>query len=101
MYIGKHQGAPFKENIEEDRIHIPENYAGNAFCVEKQEEPIACTCDDGAVTELCHDMHKKAGCFKADSLFSTDALLVLLAILLFGSEESNELSIILLLLLLF
>ena len=105
MYIGKHRGATDSDAQRETKpIHIPENYAGNAFVIEEQEEAKD-TCqacgNETAPLHLQEAKSKKQPYFKADGLFSTDTLLVLLAILLFGNEENGELPIILLLLLLF
>lgn len=105
MYIGKHHGSSEQgEGREAKPIHIPENYAGNAFVIEeKEEEKVAPqTCFTEAMAPFKQEQStKKEGYFGADSLFSTDTLLVLLAILLFGKEENGEIAIILLLLLLF
>ncbi len=105
MYIGKHRGAPDSDAPHEPKpIHIPENYAGNAFVIEEredvQEQCQACESETVPLS-LQESKAKKQSYFKADGLFSTDTLLVLLAILLFGNEENGELPIILLLLLLF
>ena len=105
MYIGKHRGATDSEAQRETKpIHIPENYAGNAFVIEEQDEAKdTCQACESETTPLPlqEAKSKKQSYFKADGLFSTDTLLVLLAILLFGNEENGELPIILLLLLLF
>ncbi|MBE6568309.1 MAG: hypothetical protein E7657_06595 [Ruminococcaceae bacterium] len=105
MYIGKHRGATDSEAPRETKpIHIPENYAGNAFVIEEQDEAKdTCQACKSETTPLPlqEAKSKKQSYFKADGLFSTDTLLVLLAILLFGNEENGELPIILLLLLLF
>lgn len=107
MYIGKNRGPFDNGDKGETPIHIPENYAGNAFSPRNIEEPVIETseCNTACTTEHIPnplpDTRKKGGCFKAENLFSTDILLVLLAILLFGNEENGELPIILLLLLLF
>ncbi|MBE6655345.1 MAG: hypothetical protein E7609_00545 [Ruminococcaceae bacterium] len=109
MYIGKH-AAPAENEDEHARkpIHIPENYAGNAFSSVQeadsnavfQEEPKA----NARHLPMCIEepSHERTGpFFKLDRLFSSDTLLILLAILLAGSEDGGELAVILLLLLLF
>ena len=105
MYIGKHRGATDSDAQRETKpIHIPENYAGNAFVIEEQDgaKDTCQACEnETAPLSLQESKAKKQSYFKADGLFSTDTLLVLLAILLFGNEENGELPIILLLLLLF
>ena len=95
MYIGKHRGCA--EEPEEKAIHIPENYAGTAFAPERVEEYVSeellpCKCDAHEENATYH---------KADRDFSIDALLILLAFLLLGSEDGGEIAIILLLLLFF
>ena len=107
MYIGKHHGTLDKGSDNEEPIHIPENYAGNAFSPRHAEtktiEEAACkeTCVAEAPPSLAKETRKSGSYLKAENIFSTDTLLVLLAILLFGNDESGELPIILLLLLLF
>ena len=95
MYIGKHRGT--QEECEEKTIHIPENYAGTAFSHEPSdvcvpEELLPCECEEAKENKTYS---------KADRDFSIDALLILLAFLLLGSEDGGEIAIILLLLLFF
>ena len=106
MYIGKHTGDGKDPLVKEQAaLHIPENYAGTAFVAKKEceqeedamppKEPcIECACSASNRGD-CHALSHM------DRLFSTDTLLIFLAILLFGSEGGEELSLILLLLLLF
>ena len=113
MYIGKHR-TPKNELedtvVERTPIHIPENYAGNAFSAKIDAE----TCDEDAPKKedvhendaylpACIETEKEKKSFppRLDRLFSGDTLLILLAILLAGSEDGGEISLILLLLLLF
>ena len=116
MYIGKNKGE-IRANVK-DVIHIPENYAGNAFsqkdilveeappCEEKilgtKEETAECSFQKEE--EICAYIPSEAPrskpCLKLDKLFSADALLILLAVLFLGTDE-EEIALILLLLLLF
>ena len=108
MYIGKH--AAHTEGEEERMrapIHIPENYAGNAFSAAAEEHS---DCPQEEMKEasarhlpMCIELpHERTGPFpRLEKLFSSDTLLILLAILLAGSEDGGELAVILLLLLLF
>ena len=113
MYIGKHR-TPQKEWEAEDmrrHIHIPENYAGNAFPPEGEEkvsdeemrEESPPFDERGKHLPMCIEAPKEGKGFfpRLDRLFSSDTLLILLAILLSGSEDGGELAVILLLLLLF
>ena len=111
MYVGRYRGTSGAEAPKEKRsIHIPENYAGNVFTTENVASAVEA---DHEQTEACmaetypipsahtHSEEKGRGFLQAERFFSSDTLLVFLAILLFGHEDGNELSIILLLLLLF
>ena len=113
MYIGKHR-TPKKESQDADppraSLHIPENYAGNAFSASNKEEMMESIPETEEEHEkeikylpTCLDTHSERTSFlpKLDRLFSGDTLLILLAILLAGNEDSGELAVILLLLLLF
>ena len=113
MYIGKHRASPKELEdtvVERTPIHIPENYAGNAFSTEIEVE----TCDEAvskkedvhendAYLPACVETQKEKKSFtpRLDRLFSGDTLLILRAILLAGSEDGGEISLLLLLLLLF
>lgn len=109
MYIGRHREASLFGEKGEGGIHLPENYAGNAFSTERKQEEKAHAAEPCAVQSeedtacLCEETEGGTGGLfpKIDRLFSGDALLILLAILLSGSEEGGELAVILLLLLLF
>ena len=95
MYIGKHRGT--QEEGEEKRIHIPENYAGTAFA----QEPIDACAPEELLPCKREEAKENRTYSKADRDFSIDALLILLAFLLLGSEDGGEIAIILLLLLFF
>ena len=95
MYIGKHKGN--LEGTEEKTIHIPENYAGTAFSSVPQEECIS----QELLPCKCEEPKESKTYSKAECTIPADALLILLAILLFGSEDGNELALVLLLLLFF
>ena len=111
MYIGRHREASLLGERGEGGIHLPENYAGNAFSTERErneQEEVHATESCAAQSEedtacLCEEKEGDSGGLlpKIDRLFSSDALLILLAILLSGSDEGGELAVILLLLLLF
>lgn len=110
MYIGHHRERP-GDGEERDGIRIPENYAGNAFTAppaseEENEAPTEmheeATAEAIALPMPLPRARGKSGFFpRLDKLFSSDALLIILAILLSGDGEGEELSILLLLLLLF
>lgn len=103
MYIGKHRGR------ESDPIHIPENYAGSAFCereetLEEETHHSADAKEDmPCLLPACKQEEDRHGGFLPhfEKLFSSDALLILLAIMLSKDEDGGELAMILLLLLLF
>lgn len=108
MYIGKHKGRG--KSPSGDEIHIPENYAGNAFSDVKESEETQIPDSEEAHEELpcmlpaCKSEHtsEHSGFLPHfDKLFSSDALLILLALLLSRDEDGGELAMILLLLLLF
>ncbi|MBQ9736551.1 MAG: hypothetical protein IJV96_07195 [Clostridia bacterium] len=121
MYIGRHPRPLTGSTVTEEGVSIPENYAGNAFF-----EPPAATEEErsappteneqkdaveGAVaavapTERRETVGTERSFFekllpRAEHLFSSDALLVFLAVLLAQSENDSDLSILLFLLLLF
>ena len=109
MYIGKH-ASPAEAEDEHLRkpIHIPENYAGNAFSAVPDEKSCESAENEAPKTNARHlpmciepTQERLRPFFKLDRLFSSDTLLILLAILLANSEDGGELSAILLLLLLF
>lgn len=115
MYIGKHREPRTETDTAVDSIpvSIPENYHGSAFSKEpteeapplvksaEREEQESCPTKALPVSIQAPPRKESAQPFRLDKLFSSDALLILLAILLSGSEESGELAVILLLLLLF
>ena len=110
MYIGKHSGMPAECKEEGTRgIHLPQNYAGNAFACKEEIEicdcppkPSECEAKERHLPLCIQAPKERGGLFAmADRLFSSDTLLILLAILLAGSEDGGELAVILLLLLLF
>ena len=105
MYIGKHRGRGSASSGEP--IHIPENYAGNAFYeaeeAEEKQTPEERGEDVPCMLPACTGNTGAHGGFlpRFDKLFSSDALIILLALLLSGDEDGGELAMILLLLLLF
>ena len=125
MYIGKHKkSVPFEQENPDPAVNIPENYAGNAFRVSEDllteaEEVLSADTEqseEGPEASPAYARPKEearlllppaspkaktTGGIQLGKLFSSDTLLVLLAILLANSEQGNELSILLLLLLLF
>ena len=122
MYISRHPKPFGGGTVTEEGVSIPDNYAGNAF-----SEPTICEEEpDTAAPSNAFDQKpsgeeavvavkasgqtpKGSGAFsfleklapKAEHLFSSDALLVFLAILLTESENDADLGILLFLLLLF
>lgn len=107
MYIGRHREASLFREGGEREIRLPENYAGNAFSEDRKREepPVPEPADVPAENTAClcePALREKADLLpQLEKLFSSDALLILLAILLAGSEEGGELAILLLSLLLF
>ena len=115
MYIGKNKGE--SRASAKETIHIPENYAGNAFSKEDILVEEVSPCDEQVIDakeenvecafqgeDICayipSETPKSKPCIKLDKLFSADALLILLAVLFLGTDE-EEIALILLLLLLF
>lgn len=130
MYISRHPKPLGGGTVTEDGVSIPENYAGNAFSEPPvlEEEPDAVApsnvfdqtapnafdqrepVDEVVVAVGASEQTPKgSGMFsflekiapKAEHLFSSDALLVFLAVLLTESENDADLGILLFLLLLF
>ncbi len=94
MYVRKY-GHPAEEEKEKE-IQIPENYAGNAF--ENPEE--SNSNQDQIPSAEEHEITALPPLHGIAKSFSSDTLLLLLAFLLMGGEEGEELSGILIFLML-
>ncbi len=96
MYARRYSTAQDEKSI----VRVPENYAGNAFREEAKEEP-PCSCEEKSICQqkeveeaTCEHEEKAANSllpFFNSKILSSDTLLLLLAFLLMGNGECEDL----------
>ena len=117
MYIGRHPRSITGEALTEEAVAIPENYAGNAFsevtsargAILEEDPKWTREENESEDGDACEQASKPSGGLSffeklaphVEQLFSSDALLVFLAVLLSQSDDGSELGLLLFLLLLF